>query len=205
MELETLIAECTPQDAPQGITNRFGQGLKFYVWKTAIIRVLVFGFLMVVSGVSYGQCTIEEMQHKVYKHDGTSLQYTEYVFNNGSQDTVYLWIDQDTVADSSMTVEQKNIWHFVKYLHHPKCELGLGFMIYDGNIYWGDTFPPAPVIGCTFIKKVIPNESFSVIVMNNSVKREDIHYIPRSFVAAHFFKPERLDEFCYDRPFIVVG
>ena len=97
------------------------------------------GCLLVVAGFAYGQCTIEERQQVVYRYDAPKLQYTEYVFNNGSQDTVYMWIDQDTVADSSMTVEQKNIVYFLKYIHHSKCELGLGFMIYDGNIYWGDS------------------------------------------------------------------
>ena len=169
-----------------------------------LIRILVFGFILVATSSSYGQGTIEERQQAVYRYDASKLQYTEYVFNNGSQDAVYLWIDQDSVADSSMTVEQKNIWCFVKYIYHPKCELGLGFLINDGSIDFGDTFPPAPVLGCTFIKKVLPNESFSVIVMNDSIKRDAIHYVPQSFVATHFFKPERLDVFCYDRPFIVV-
>ena len=152
---------------------------------------------------TYGQCEIEESRQVICKHDSSNLNYTEYVVRNKMQDTIYLWIDTDTVGDESLSLKQKNIWFFLKYIRAPKCELGLAFLCQDGSINFGKRYPPPPVLGCTFIKKILPDESFSIISLNENISKGDIHYVQKK-TASHFFPIECMDEFCYDKPFIIV-
>ena len=152
---------------------------------------------------AYGQCEIKESRQNIYKYDSSNLNYAEYVVRNKTQDTIYLWIDTDTAGNDSLTLEQKNIWLFFKYIRAPKCELGLDFLCHDGSINFSKGFPPPPVIGCTFIKRILPNESFTIISINESVDREAIHYVQKK-VVSYFFRIEHLDEFCYDKQNILI-
>ena len=154
-------------------------------------------------GTLSGQCVIEESSHVTYNYDSRQLNYTEYVVKNKTQDTIYVWIDTDTAGNDSLTLEHKNIWLFFKYIRAPKCELGLDFLCHDGSINYVEGFPPPPVIGCTFIRKIIPDESFTIISIDKGVDKDAIHYV-RQEVVSHFFRIERLDEFCYDKPYILV-
>ena len=151
----------------------------------------------------YGQCLISENTLVIYKYDSTSIKYSEFVIKNDSKDTLYLWIDSDTLETNLMTPEQANQLYFIKYLRAPKCELGLEFLCNDKNINYGDVFPPDPVIGCTFIKRIIPDAFFQIIAMGENIKKEFIHYVSKEFVM-RFFRNNRLDVFCYDKSFIVV-
>lgn len=152
---------------------------------------------------AYGQCEIKESRQEIYKYDYSNLNYAEYVVRNKTQDTIYIWIDTDTAGNDSLTLEQKNILLFFKYIRAPKCELGLDFLCHDGSISFSKGFPPPPVIGCTFIKRILPNESFTIISANESIGREAIHYVQKEIVS-HFFRIEHLDKFCYKKPFILV-
>lgn len=164
---------------------------------------LVLGLFIVTFSPLYGQCRLDKTQHQIYKYNDASLKYIEYIFSNGTLDTVYLWIDDDSIGENSMTLEQKNIWYFQKYLRYPKCELGLVFLCHDGNIRYSEGFPPTPVIGCTFIKKVLPNESFTIISLNENIGEEAIHYVKQNIVS-HYFSVDNITRFCYDKPFILV-
>ena len=151
---------------------------------------------------AYGQCEIEESRQVIYRNDTSELNYVEYMFRNTTQDTVYLWVDTDTVDNDSLSSIQKNFWLFYKYIRAPKCELGLDFLCHDGNIDFSKGYP-APVIGCTFIKKILPDESFTIITLNGGLNKGAIHHVQKKIVS-HFFQIERLDKFCYNKPFVIV-
>ena len=168
--------------------------------KVFVIYTLLSSFYLYCP--AYGQCEIEERRQSVIKYDSSNLNYAEYIIRNKTQDTIYLWIDTDTVGNDSLSLEQKNIWLFYKYIRAPKCELGLDFLCHDGSINFSKGVPP-PVIGCTFIKKILPDELFTIISLNESVDRKAIHFVHKKIVS-HFFRIERLDEFCYEKPFIMV-
>ncbi len=169
--------------------------------KVFVIYTLLSSFFLYCP--AYGQCEIKESRQDIYKYDSSNLHYAEFVVRNKTQDTIYIWIDTDTIENDSLTFEQKNIWFFFKYIRAPKCGLGLDFLCHDGSINFSKGFPPPPVIGCTFIKKILPDESFTIISLNESVGRKAIHYVHKKIVS-HFFRIERLDEFCYEKPFILV-
>ena len=172
--------------------------------KTGLILLALGFFIVSSSPLLYGQCRLDKMQHLIYKYDDTiGIKYTEHVFYNSSSDTIYLWIDNDTIGDNSMTMEQKNIWYFQKYIRYPKCEVGLDFLCHDGNINFADSTTFVPVIGCTFIKKILPNELFRIISMNNNFDRKAIHYVKQNIVS-HYFNIDILTRFCFDKSFILM-
>lgn len=176
--------------------------LQLIIDKTALgICILFSSFFLYCP--AFGQCEIEESRQVIFKYDSSDLNYVEFVVRNKTQDTIYIWIDTDTVGIDSLSLKQRNIQLFFKYIRAPKCELGLDFLCNDGNISFSNGYPPPPVIGCTFIKKILPSESFTIISLNGSVGKEAIHHVQKETVS-HFFRIERLDDFCYDRPFIIV-
>lgn len=169
-----------------------------YLEKTIVLLIFV-----LLHSYTYSQCVIKSAQHIIYKSTNTNIQYIEYIIDNHSQDTIYLWIDQETNYNDSLTFEQNNIVFFFKYVRHPKCELGLYFLCYDGNINYGNHFPPPPVIGCTFLKKLNPGESFQVISLDDKIDENSIHYVPRN-VVSKLLKLDMLDRLCYPELFIII-
>ena len=149
---------------------------------------------------AYAQCSIDENRQIMYKHDTSMFQYTEFIVSNKTPDTIYLWIDEDTVDDDSMSMEQKDICYFFKYIRAPKCELGLDFLCNDGSVRYDSS---STIIGCTFIKKILPDETFTIMSLDESVGKKSIHYV-RKEIVSHFFRPERLDEFCYKKSYIIL-
>lgn len=169
--------------------------------KTLGICALLSSFLL--HGSTYGQCEIEEGRQVIYKYDSSSWSYAEFVIKNNSQDIIYLWIDTEVIDDDSPSLEQQNNWLFFKYIRAPKCELGLYFLCHDGSIYFSNGSPPPPVIGCTFIKKILPDELFTIYSINESIGKESIHYVKQDIVSS-LFKNNCLDDFCYKKPYIIV-
>lgn len=163
---------------------------------------MLFILSVVAPHVSWGQCIIESGPYVVYGYDFQETSYTEYVIKNQTQDTVYAWIDTCGIASDSLTLEQRDLCLFLKYLRSPPCEIGLDMLCHDCCIN-SNEMPPPPMIGCTFIKKIYPNESFLIISLNNSIGKEAIHNV-RKEIVCHFFDIARLDVFCYDRPYIIV-
>ena len=168
-----------------------------------IFKLMAYILPLFVYCPTYGQICMEESQTIIYKQDSTFIKYSEYIYRNESVDTIYLWIDSDVVYNDSLTFEQNNMLFFYYYIRRSKCELGLNFLCYDHSIYFGDVFPPPPVIGCTFIKKILPNESFTVFSLNETIGKESIHYVPQKIVS-FFFRDNRLDDFCYKKKHIIL-
>lgn len=139
------------------------------------IKAIVLLFYICVHPYSYSQCVIKDTLHVIYKYNNTSVQYVVYSIDNCSKDTLYLWIDKETIYNDSLTFSQNNIVFFYKYIRTPKCELGLSFLCNDGNINYGGYFPPPPVIGCTFLKRIVPGETFLVISMSDIIDKGSIH------------------------------
>ena len=166
----------------------------------AVVAFLLFLFALYTS---LGQCVIEESACVVYNHDSQKISYFEYAINNKTRDTAYIWIDTEAIDTDSLTIAQKDILLFLKYLRNPKCNIGLDFLCNDGCIDYGREYPYQPVIGCTFIKKIFPGESFLIISLNNSIKKDAIHIINKD-IAGRFIKNDRLDLFCYNKPYIIV-
>lgn len=168
-----------------------------------MLGILILLSMSLSSHFLYGQCSLDKHKHVIYKYDSTSLQYTEMVIKNISQDTIYLWIDSDVVYNDSLTFEQNNNLFFLGYIRNPHGELGLRFLCTDLCINFSGRFPPLPIVGSTFIKKLSPDESFGVFSLNEETDESSIHYVKQDFVAK-IFKTERLDEFCYDKSYIIV-
>lgn len=171
--------------------------------KVVSVNILTMFIMAVVAhNASWGQCVIESRPNVVYGYDFQETNYTEYIIKNHTQDTVYAWIDTCSIALDSLTLEQRDVWFFLKYLRAPPCEIGLDMLCHDHSINIRE-MPPPPIIGCTFIKKVYPNESFVIISLNNGIKKDSIHYV-RKEIVCRLLKTAYLDVFCYDRPYIVV-
>ena len=166
----------------------------------ALIALALF---FLARGFSFGQCFVEKSVCAIYNIDSQEMNYAEYVVKNKTQDTVYIWIDTATIGLDSLTSEQKDILLFLKYIRNPKCEIGLDFMCHDGCINFGKVLPPPPVIGCTFIKKMHPGESFVVISLKNSIGPDAIHSVKKEIVE-RFLKIDRLDEIGFDKSYILV-
>lgn len=171
--------------------------------KVPYVKVLiVFILFHFAHSVTLGQFTIEETDCLISKFDSKEINYTEYIVKNKTQDTIYLWIDADTI-DTDLFAHEKNILLFFRYIRTPKCELGLDFLCHDGSINFSEGYPPSPVIGCTFIKKILPDESFTIISLNGGINKEAIHYVQKK-TASIFLSIKCLDEFCYDKQFILL-
>lgn len=166
-------------------------------------KALTISLYTLVCCYANGQCNIIDTQYIVYKCNNASVQYTEYTIDNCSDDTLYLWIDQETSYNDSLTFSQNNYCFFRKYIRSSKCGTGLSFLCYDGNINYGDSFPPPPVIGSTFLKKLVPQEKFRIISVSDTVNKSDIHFVPR-IVVDYFFKMDVLDELCYKESYIII-
>lgn len=170
---------------------------------SSIFKLLVYILPLFVCHQTYSQICIDESQMVIYKLDSTCIKFSEYTYRNKTSDTIYFWIDLDAVYNDSLTFEQNNKLFFFNYIRRPKCEMGLIFLCYDHNIDFGGVFPPPPVIGCTFIKRILPDESFTIISLNKNIGKESFHYVPQEIVS-FFFRDNRLDDFCYKKPYIIV-
>lgn len=156
-------------------------------------------------GDLYSQCPNinTEKSHLIYMYDGTKVQYMEYNIENNTNDTMYLWIDSDTLLNyDSIPIDKLDLIYFMKYYRRPKCELGLDFLCGERSIIY-DTFPPPPVIGCTFLKQIIPGAEFKVISLDESINKRAIHWVSRSFVNK-MSVAKLLDPFCYQESYIII-
>lgn len=127
----------------------------------------------------------------------------EYVFKNNTTDTIYLWIDYYNYnwTDNNISFEEKQKCSFFHYLRHHPCEFGIDFLSYDVNIQKRDIF--FPIIGCNFLTKVFPKDTFTVITTDNGLLQENIHYLKQS-VVSEFIPLQNIDEWLYLKKYIFV-
>lgn len=151
---------------------------------------LLFVFLLYITN-AFSQLTIKKSESVVQQKN---VNYsTRYRVVNETQDTFYVWI-----IESGENHDYKNPFrdYFLSNLNYGS----LSFLCWDRNIANLDRF--IPKIGFNFLKRMCPNETFDIFVLNRdmslSILSESITNI-RKIVSIDI-----LDKYTYPSDYVIV-
>ena len=132
-------------------------------------------FFLFSSLVCNSQCIIKT---DTLAYINTTCVLEHSIINN-TKDTFYLWIDELSREEDSVFRNMEN-GYFLKYLYSSPCELGLYFIGNDGNIYIPDK--PIPYIGCDFIKRIDPKDTFFILTSNFINIKDRVFFVSKKIL-----------------------
>lgn len=160
-------------------------------------NIWVFSFLFMPLFCS-AQCYIKTDTVAYFYNDSTCI--LEHSIINKTLDTFYLWIDEFPLDEDSVFQNIENGF-LLKYLYYSDCELGLHFKGTDSSINVHDKF--IPTIGCDFLKKIMPGDTFFVMTHNLYDTKFKIIYVRQSDIKQRI-SLNNIEPFLYKKNHIAI-
>lgn len=139
------------------------------------------------------QPSITRNETQLLFSNSPSIKSIRYTIKNTDEDTIYIWLQK---KDMSSIGEQS----FIRYFFGKK-EFSLSMLCFDGSVYLDSPF--IPVIGANFIKRLSPNESFYVYLLNCDIDPSMIHYESINNIKK-IVSPKRLDEYGFIDDYVII-
>lgn len=141
------------------------------------------------------QPSITRTETHLLIRNSSSIESTRYTIKNISDDTIYIWLQ----GKDTSSIEKPS---FIRYFFGDgELAFPLSILCFDGNVYFDSPF--TPVIGANFIKKLSPNESFYVYLLNCDMDPSMIHYESINNIKK-IVPPGRLDEYGFIDDYVIL-
>lgn len=139
------------------------------------------------------QPSITRTETQLLFRNSPSTKSIRYTIKNTEEDTIYIWLqkkDMSSIGELS----------FIRYFF-GNTEFSLSMLCFDGSVYFDSLF--IPVIGANFIKRLPPNESFYVYLLNCDMDSSMIHYESINNIKK-IVSPQRLDEYDFIDDYVII-
>ncbi len=149
--------------------------------------------LLLLSILSFCQPSITRTESQLGFVGSPRKNTINYTIKNTTKDTIYIWIQNNNTDDK--------INSFRQYFYSETTDFPLSMLCFDGNVYFDVPF--IPVLGTNFIKRLFPNESFYIYLLNCDMDSAVIHYELLKNIKK-VAPPECLDKYGFIHDYIVL-
>ena len=164
---------------------------------------LIFTLFVIIFSNVFAQVEITKSDIS-YSYEEQIVNLCYYVVKNTSDTTVFLWFDREQDRRIPLPVRTHN-YLLMSYgkrslsFYNLLCELGVTAIVPNGGLI--------PCVGYTFIKKLKKNQSFTIILKDQSIddfSEDFIEIVPIDiFEEVCPFGKRRFDSIEYKEDFIV--
>ena len=158
-----------------------------------MISKVLFIFFSLCPMLCLCQPSITRTETQLLFSNSPSIKSTRYTIKNTNEDTIYIWLqkkDMSSIGELS----------FIRYFFGD-TEFSLSMLCFDGSVHFDSPF--IPVIGANFIKRLSPNESFYVYLLNCDMDPSMIHYESINNIKK-IVPPKRLDEYGFIDDYVIL-
>lgn len=144
--------------------------------------------------VCFCQPSIKRTESQISFLSSPSQKTINYTITNSSKDTIYIWLQNSSIVNHSDN-------SFRRYFFSNAVPLPLYMLCFDGNVYFDEPF--VPVLGANFIKRLTPDESFNIYLLNCDMDLSAIQYEMIDNIKK-LVSPEKLNGFDYYYNYVVI-
>lgn len=156
----------------------------------AKVPILLFSLFPILC---FCQPSITKTETQLLFRNSPSKKMIRYTIKNTKEDTIYIWLQKN---DMSSIGELS----FIRYFFGD-TDFSLSTLCFDGSVYFDSPF--VPIIGTNFIKRLPPNESFYVFLLNCDMDPSVVHYESINKIKK-IVSPKRLDEYCFIDDYVII-